>query len=604
MGKKTMSRKMDDKTPRSLRLHGANLATQHRAINAVAIVAVTDVQGRITYVNDKFCAISGYERTELLGNNHRILKSGTHSADLFRDMYRTIAKGGIWRGEVCNKSKSGALYWVDTIIVPRLNRQNKPEAYMSIRFDITARKAAEASLAAHRQLVEAIIAEVDDRTCMLTPQKGADLRVSGVAEVVSDAPAPVHEASLGILGRNFRAAPCAVHLVGLDHFRALNECYGRTFGDKVLYEVASLLRRAAGTVNHVLSLGGDEFAILQSAVSDEAEAAAFARHVLTMVEAKEIVVEGIGLRLSASSGVFLAHRAKPLKAALAQARIALGAAKRGGRSKFDIYRAEMQTQMQARQSIERDLRNAAARREFAVHYQPIIDASTGRMASAEALVRWQHPTRGLVAAGEFIPIAEESGLICEIGNSVLAQACTDAMAWPEDINVAVNLSAVQFRRGRVREMVAEALRISRLPAERLELEITESALLEASYENLETLHQLRALGIKIALDDFGTGYSSLSYLQVFPFDKIKIDRVFISKLDNRSERAVAIVRAVTRLAAELGITVVAEGVEKADQLAEAVRAGCSEVQGYLCGHPRPQHEHLQLVRLHAESTAA
>ena len=251
MGKKTMSRKMDDKTPRSLRLHGANLATQHRAINAVAIVAVTDVQGRITYVNDKFCAISGYERTELLGNNHRILKSGTHSADLFRDMYRTIAKGGIWRGEVCNKSKSGALYWVDTIIVPRLNRQNKPEAYMSIRFDITARKAAEASLAAHRQLVEAIIAEVDDRTCMLTPQKGADLRVSGVAEVVSDAPAPVHEASLGILGRNFRAAPCAVHLVGLDHFRALNECYGRTFGDKVLYEVASLLRRAAGTVNHV-----------------------------------------------------------------------------------------------------------------------------------------------------------------------------------------------------------------------------------------------------------------------------------------------------------------------------------------------------------------
>ncbi|RME96375.1 MAG: EAL domain-containing protein, partial [Alphaproteobacteria bacterium] len=273
-------------------------------------------------------------------------------------------------------------------------------------------------------------------------------------------------------------------------------------------------------------------------------------------------------------------------ALLSNGDLALYTAKNNGRGTHCFFDPAMSRQVKHRHAIERDLRDALVRNQFELHYQPLVSLTDDRISSFEALLRWNHPERGQVSPDEFIPVAEEIGMIIPLGEWVLRQACAQAARWPEHIKVAVNLSPVQFRSGRIVETVVNTLASTGLSPGRLELEITEFVLLSDDKVNLEMLHRLRELGVRVAMDDFGTGYSSLSYLRAFPFDKIKIDRSFIADIA-QSEDAMAIVRAVTGLGRRLGIATVAEGVETSEQR-ELVRAlGCTQMQGYLCSPPRP-----------------
>lgn len=271
---------------------------------------------------------------------------------------------------------------------------------------------------------------------------------------------------------------------------------------------------------------------------------------------------------------------------LKNADMALYRAKDDGRGTYRYFEPEMDARMKARRILEIDLRTALAAGEFELYYQPLVTTQTGKITGFEALLRWHQPRRGTVPPADFIPLAEDIGLIVPIGEWVLRQACREAAQWPNHVTVAVNLSAVQFKSGKLTAVVASALANAGLDPKRLELEITESVLLKNSEDNLATLHQLRALGVRIAMDDFGTGYSSLSYLRSFPFDKIKIDRSFVQDMaDNNGDTA--IVRAVTGIGSSLGISTTAEGVETAEQLERLKLEGCTEVQGYFLGHPAP-----------------
>ena len=274
---------------------------------------------------------------------------------------------------------------------------------------------------------------------------------------------------------------------------------------------------------------------------------------------------------------------------LRNADMALYRAKSEGRGTYHFFQPEMDAQMQARRSLELDLRKALLAGEFELYYQPMIDLKSDKVCGFEALVRWNHPERGLIGPDDFIPVAEEIGLIVPIGDWVLKQACRDAMTWPGKLTVAVNLSAVQFRNPTLALSVVGALGASGLPASRLELEITETVLLQDDKAVLDVLHQIRALGVRISMDDFGTGYSSLSYLRSFPFDKIKIDRSFIRELGKEND-CVAIIRAVTRLGHSLGMITTAEGVETKEQLDILRVEGCTQVQGFLYSQPRPVKE--------------
>jgi len=378
----------------------------------------------------------------------------------------------------------------------------------------------------------------------------------------------------------------AVLCLDLDHFKDINDSLGHPIGDALLKEVGRRLKAAVGDGDTVARLGGDEFAVVQIGRSEEAAARSLAGRLVEVISAPyeiddhQIVIGvSIGISLSPQDG---SNPDELLK----NADLALYRAKADGRGTYRFFETGMDARAQARRLLEMDLRAAVQRDEFQAYYQPIRDVASGRVVAFEALLRWNHPQRGLIAPISFIPLAEETGLIVQLGEFVLRSACTDATSWPDDIDVAVNLSPVQFKSPSLIASVTSALAASGLSANRLELEITESVLLQNSEATLTTLHELRAMGVRISLDDFGTGYSSLSYLRSFPFDKIKIDRSFVSELATR-EDSMAIIRAVTGLGRSLGIVTTAEGVENDAQLELLRREGCTQAQGYLFSKPRP-----------------
>jgi len=377
----------------------------------------------------------------------------------------------------------------------------------------------------------------------------------------------------------------ALLCLDLDHFKQVNDTLGHPAGDVLLKAVAERLLVCIRGGDVVARLGGDEFAILQRGANQPEHAIALAERVIKDLSAP-YDLGGNRIVVGASVGIVIAS--PDLSAAdllLRSADIALYQAKGNGRGTFCMFENVMNEQIQARRVIEVDLREALGRGEFEVFYQPLFNLQTQLVSAFEALLRWRHPDRGLVSPAEFIPLAEELGLIAPIGEWVTAQACRDAVTWPEHVKVAVNLSPVQFRNSGLLETVRRALEGSGLPAHRLELEITESALLQDSDAVLATLHELRALGLRTALDDFGTGYSSLSYLRSFPFDKLKIDQSFVREMAYRPD-CLAIVTSVLGLARELGMATTAEGVETEEQLAQLRRLGCTEVQGFLFDRPR------------------
>ncbi|HEY1310797.1 MAG TPA: EAL domain-containing protein [Pseudolabrys sp.] len=396
-----------------------------------------------------------------------------------------------------------------------------------------------------------------------------------------------------------RGEKLAVLFIDLDRFKNVNDTLGHPVGDALLCAVTKRLQLAVRGADTVARLGGDEFAVIQigGRPTDATELAA--RIIETISQAFD--VHGHQVMIGTSVGIAIAPTdGNEPDQLLRNADMALYRAKSEGRGTYHFFQPEMDAQMQARRSLELDLRKALLAGEFELYYQPLIDLKSDKVCGFEALVRWNHPERGVIGPDDFIPVAEEIGLIVPIGDWVLKQACRDAMTWPGKLTVAVNLSAVQFRNPALALSVVGALGASGLPASRLELEITETVLLQDDKMVLDVLHQIRALGVRISMDDFGTGYSSLSYLRSFPFDKIKIDRSFIRELGKEND-CVAIIRAVTRLGHSLGMITTAEGVETKEQLDILRVEGCTQVQGFLYSQPRPAKEIpalLQKLRPH------
>ena len=381
----------------------------------------------------------------------------------------------------------------------------------------------------------------------------------------------------------------AVLYLDLDQFKNVNDTLGHPAGDKLLVAVADRLRTCLRDCDMVARFGGDEFAVLQIGLAAPHEAGALGERIVTLLS-EPYDIDGQQAVIGASVGIALAPAdGETAEQLLRNADIALYQAKEDGRRVFRFFEPGMGDSLRARRALEFDLRKALAAGEFELYYQPLVTLETGVICGFEALLRWHHPVRGIVAPAEFIPLAEEIGLIVPIGEWVLRQACAEAAAWPDDLKVAVNLSPVQFKKSNLPQVVFATLASTGLPAARLDLEITESLFLTESKTNLATLRSLRALGVGIAMDEFGIGYSGLSYLRAFPFDKIKIDRSFISELGESAD-CMAIIKAVTNLGSTLGIPILAEGAETEKQLARLRQVGCTEMQGYLFSQPIPASE--------------
>ncbi len=403
------------------------------------------------------------------------------------------------------------------------------------------------------------------------------------------------------------AGPAAL-LVDLDRFKAVNDTLGHPVGDALLRLVAKRLRSVLRPGDVVARLGGDEFALLVPPFPEPVDLAQLARRIVDVL-GRPYLIDGHLVNIGASVGVALAPGdGREHGQLLRSADLALYHAKASGRSAWSFFAPHMDARALARRSLEIDLRKALALREFELHYQPQVDLETDSIAGFEALLRWRHPVRGLVSPADFVPLAEEIGLIVPIGEWVLREACCQAARWPDGMSVAVNVSPHQFTdTARLVGLVAQSLASSGLPGRRLEIEITESVLLRHEQAVLDALHRLRAMDVRVAMDDFGTGYSSLSQLHSFPFDKIKIDRSFVKdRGDNNGHAAgqAAVIRAITALGVSLGMSTIAEGVETSDQLARIRAEGCMAVQGYLFSQPVPVEQVAPLISEFARRRSA
>jgi len=439
----------------------------------------------------------------------------------------------------------------------------------------------------------------------ITERKRAEARLAFLAQ---------HDGLTGLPNRNLlrqqmdeillhtRRSPekVAVLVLGLDHFKSVNDTLGHGVGDKLLGGVARRLRSMLREEDTLARLNSDEFAIVQTGMTRPEDAVVLARRLLEAI-ADPYLLDDHSVVIGATIGIAMAPSdGDDSEKLLKNADMALSRAKTESRGTFAFFEAGMDARAQIRRKIELDLRDAIQNDVLKPYYQPLIDLSSGRITCFEALVRWPHPERGMISPADFIPVAEETGLINSLGVLMLRRACMDAALWPEDVRVAVNLSPAQFRTSNLLSIAMDALKQSGLSPKRLELEITETLLLEKSERVLASLHALRALGVRISMDDFGTGYSSLSYLRSFPFDKIKIDQSFVRDLDANRD-AQAIIRSIASLGIGLGVTITAEGVETKAELSCLRAEGCHEGQGFLFSRARPNAEVVELLQAQSDA---
>jgi diguanylate cyclase (GGDEF)-like protein len=424
----------------------------------------------------------------------------------------------------------------------------------------------------------------------VTEQRRIEARVRHLArhDALTDLPNRVllREEMEKLEARIQRQENVAVLCLDLDHFKAVNDTLGHGIGDQVLVTVAKRLRECSRETDIVARLGGDEFAILVHSLEGPGGAATIADRIVRSI-AQPMELDGHHISIGTSIGIAIApFDGSDAEMLLKNADLALYRAKSEGRGNYHFFEKGMDEALQHRRMLEQGLKVALARNEFRLMYQPLLSLVDNRVCCLEALLRWDHPERGLISPTEFIPIAEETGVINSLGEWVLKEACKTAATWPEHVRIAVNLSAVQFKSRNLVDHVTTALNEAGLSPKRLELEVTESLLLAETELTLQTLHRLRELGVRISMDDFGTGYSSLSYLRSFPFDKIKIDRSFMDGIGPR-EDSLAIIKAVIGLGQSLGMSTTAEGIETEEQLAAVRAQGCNEVQGFLFSPPLP-----------------
>jgi diguanylate cyclase (GGDEF)-like protein/PAS domain S-box-containing protein len=441
----------------------------------------------------------------------------------------------------------------------------------------------------------------------ITERRHAEAQIAHMAhhDPLTDLPNRVllSERLEAALSRVRRGEHFAVLYLDLDHFKSTNDTLGHSIGDELLKAVADRLRGCLRETDTMARLGGDEFAIIQTAIEQPSDAATLARRIREAIT-MPYDLHGHKVLADVSIGISIApHDGTDSDQLLKQADMAMYGAKSDGRGTFRLFEPEMDARVKARCTLELDLREALTNDEFELYYQPLINLERNEICSCEALLRWHHPKRGMISPLEFIPVAEETGLIVALGEWVLRTACAEAATWPDDITVAVNVSPVQFKEQTFVLKVISALAASGLPAHRLGIEITEAVLMRDNEATLATLHQLRNLGARVVMDDFGTGYSSLSYLRIFPFDKIKIDRSFINDISHMDD-ASAIVQAVASLANNLNITTTAEGVETQAQLDKIRALGCTEMQGYLFSRPKRAEDIARLFLSRADTAAS
>ncbi len=561
--------------------HSELLARSHfefqalqQALDQNVICSVTDHRGIIIEANEPFCRISQYSRAELVGKSHKVINSGCHPTSFWADMWRTIAGGDWWRGEICNRARDGSLFWVDTTITPYRNPAGVIEKYVSLRVDVTARKAAEAELR---------------KMAMLDPLTGLpnrSLLLDRLTHYVHRATEPA-------------AAGFAVFFLDFDRFKLINDSLGHDIGDAMLREIAARLRRHLDISDTLdlddggctaARLGGDEFVVIRGNIQSPDDATAVAEGLLHEFASPYSLGEH-EVFSTVSIGVVTYHDGyRQADELLRDADTAMYEAKLAGKGRYVLFDAAMRERVLRRLEIEVDLRRALRANEFQVLYQPILSLETGRVVGAEALLRWNHPRFGLIPPGEFIPVAEETGVIGEIGDWVVRQACEQHVRWqrsdPEHAppTVSVNLSRTQLASEDFIRRLDAILAETGLAPAALQLEVPESQVLENQHELTNVLRRLKARGIRLAMDDFGTGLSSLSGLHNLPFDVVKIDRAFVSDM-SRGRSLFAVAHAVITLARNLGMSTVAEGIEHQDQVVGLQMLDCEYGQGYLFAHP-------------------
>jgi len=658
-----------------------------KALDVSAIVAITNAQGVITYVNDKFVEISGYSREELIGKTHRIVNSGYHPPEFFAEMWRTIRSGQVWNGEIQNRAKDGSTYWVSTTIVPFPDEKGRPGKYISIRTDITSRIRMEKALqqalendflhtikqldnlifklkrddegrirfvlsegklaerlafttdrVAEReigelfppepaQIIEAhtreafvgqhvhyevnvwntdflvhlspilkdgIVREVVGTTTDISQRKKAEERIKYMAYHDLLTSLPNRHQFVDRLEGAIRHAEehheqLAVMFLDLDGFKNINDTLRHAFGDELLKAVGQRLVRSIRPQDVAARFGGDEFALLLSNMGAE-EAQACAKQILSEL-GRKFVLGDLEIYASPSVGISIFPQdGQTSDLLIKHADAAMYHAKARGKNNYQLFDTGMIDLMKKKMLLETALRQAVAEEQLILYYQPQIDINTNRIIGVEALLRWNHPEVGLISPADFIPIAEETGLIVTIGEWVLRQACRQLRQWQEEwhepLIMAVNISIRQFMSGSFPGMVRSILEETGLEPQYLELEITESMASDVQYTK-EILMELKKIGVKVSIDDFGSGYSSLRYLSELPINKLKIDRVFIHELNTKNQ---AVIKSVITLAKTLGLEVLAEGVETDSQEAFLKDQGCELVQGFRYFKPMPAEE--------------
>ncbi|WP_460139841.1 putative bifunctional diguanylate cyclase/phosphodiesterase [Pseudomonas sp. S2_E01] len=539
-----------------------------RAVDAAAIFSETDVTGRITYVNDQFCAVSGYSRDELLGQNHRLLNSGLHPTEFFLNMWRTIALGNVWKGEICNRAKDGSLFWVESTLVPVLDDiTGRIHRFLAIRFDISEK----------RQLLHSLQWRVGHDVLTGLPNRAF------LSDLLEQALAFSRQENI----------PLAVCMLDLDGFKAVNDGYGHASGDLLLVEVARRLRDIVRGEDVVARLAGDEFVLVLRYVRDLPELRAALNRVLGALSAP-YSVQGKALNVFASIGVTLfPHDDEDAETLLRHADQAMYVAKQSGRNRFHLFDVGRDQEVKAtHQTVER-VRQALAAGELRLYYQPKVHMRHGVIVGFEALLRWEHPQKGTIPAREFLPVVAQTDLIIDIGEWVIDQVLQQLGRWQaagQGWPISVNITARHFQRADFVDRLDQLLaRHAHVPPQRLDLEIVESVAVENIQHVSACLQACQALGVQFSLGDFGTGYSSLSYLKRLRTQTIKIDRSFIRDILHDHDD-LALTKAVIGLARAFGRQVIAEGVESIEHGRMLLQLGCDIGQGYFIARPMPEDE--------------
>lgn len=536
-----------------------------------ADVVITDAEGVIQYVNPRFCQITGYSAKEVIGKKPSILKSGRTPGNLYETLWATITTGNEWRGELLNRKKDGTLFWQHAIISAIRDAKGEITHFISVKEDISIRKEYEERLV--RQ------ANYD----ALTGLPNRVLAMDRLRQAIAQAQRYGHKVALMLLD--------------LDDFKKVNDTMGHAAGDILLKDASARLVGCLREGDTVARLGGDEFVVLLPDLTDITSAEIVAEKILTVCN-EPFEISGTEVYIAGSIGIalFPDDERDPMLL-MRNADAAMYRAKREGKGVFRFFTPEMNAKALEHMRIEAQLRHAIERDELKVYYQPLVDNGTGRLVGAEALLRWNNPVLGEVSPEVFIPLAEETGLILPIGAWVLRTACREAASWqrPEhSMFVAVNISGKQFQKRTLVETVRSSLSESGLPAACLELELTESVLLEHTADTLAIIQELETMGVGFAIDDFGTGFSSISYLRRFPFDTLKIDRSFIKDL-GENEGDAELVKSIIAMANSMQLNVVGEGVETAGQREFLKLSGCHFAQGWLYSRPIPADQFQVLI---------